>query len=239
MLTLALESTSLTASAALARDGKLLAQYSLNSGNTHSTTLLPLAVHMLNSCKLSVADIDMFACSLGPGSFTGVRIGVATIKGLAFEANKPCIGVSSLEALAYTNRAADGIVCPLINARRTQYYSALFRICGGKVIRLTADDIILAADLDKFLAPYEEDIRLCGDGYESALPYITHTRLKRTPEFLRSPGAFGVAECAAAKYAAEDDPSRFTPDVLVPIYLRKTQAEREREEKLAAESNTD
>ena len=168
MLILALESTAAMASAALLRDGKLLAQFSLNSGNTHSTTLLPMAQQILSASALSASDVDLFACTVGPGSFTGVRIGAATVKGLAFGTEKPCVGVSSVEALAWEMRMAEGIVCPLINARRTQYYSALFRVHSGEVTRLTEDDVILDADLPEILSAYDEPVYLCGDGYEAA-----------------------------------------------------------------------
>ena len=190
MLILALESTAAIASAALMRDGRLLAQASLNSGNTHSTTLLPMTENLLTSCGLTAADVDLFACTAGPGSFTGVRIGAATVKGLAFGTDKPCVGISSVEALAWGMRAADGIICPLIGARRTQYYSALFRVSGGTVTRLTEDDIILDADLPAVLAAYDEPVWLCGDGYTAAWREDLHPQLRFTPEWQRWPVIF-------------------------------------------------
>ena len=236
MLILSLESTAAMASAALWRDGSLCAQYTLQSGNTHSTTLLPMAETILRNASLRASDIDLFACTIGPGSFTGVRIGAATIKGLAFGTGKPCVGVSSVEALAWGMRGVNGIVCPLISARRTQYYSALFRICGGEVTRLTEDDIVLDADLPALLAAYDEPIYLCGDGYTAAWRESLHPLLQYTPEMYRHPSAFAAAECAAKIYANAADKSAFTDASLNPIYLRKTQAEREREERLAAQN---
>ena len=236
MLILSLESTASMASAALWRDGSLLAQYSLQSGNTHSTTLLPMAQSILTSASLTAADVDLFACTVGPGSFTGVRIGTATVKGLAFGSGKPCVGVSSVEALAWGMRGVNGIVCPLINARRTQYYSALFRICGGEVTRLTEDDVILDVDLPGILAAYDEPVWLCGDGYAAAWRGELHPKLQYTPEMLRQPSAFAAADCAAKMYADAEDKSVFTDAALVPVYLRKTQAEREREERIAAQN---
>ena len=237
MQILALDTTALTASAALWRDGSLVAQYILNSGHTHSTTLLPMIRHMLETSGVPLANIDQMACSVGPGSFTGIRIGIATIKGLAFGTGKPCLGVSSLEAMAYGMKYADGIVCPVINARRTQYYSALFRVSDGVVTRLTKDDIVLGADLDNVLAQFDEPIYLVGDGYESARGFITHPKLMETPELYRWPGAFAVADCAAHMRDKASPDTVFTPDGLAPVYLRKTQAEREREEKLASVQN--
>lgn len=237
MYILALDSTAVTASAALWSDGSLMAQYMLNSGHTHSTTLLPMIRHMLETSGVSVDKIDCMACSVGPGSFTGIRIGIATVKGLAFGTDKPCIGVSSLEAMAYGMKSVNGIVCPVINARRTQYYSALFRIQDGAVTRLTEDEVILGADLDGILAEYDEPIYLTGDGYESARGFITYPGLMYTPESYRWPTAFAVAEAAAYKLIHASPETVFTPDDLVPVYLRKTQAEREREERLALAQN--
>lgn len=236
MLILALESTAAMASAALLRDKKLLAQFSLNSGNTHSTTLLPMAQQILSASGLSAADVDLFACTVGPGSFTGVRIGAATVKGLAFGREKPCVGVSSVEALAWGMRMAEGIVCPLINARRTQYYSALFRVHSGEVTRLTEDDVILDADLPEFLAAYDEPVYLCGDGYEAGWRADLHPQLRVTPPEYRLPNAYAAAQCAAHIYETAEAPSVFTAANLTPVYLRKTQAEREREERLAAQN---
>lgn len=237
MYILALDSTAVTASAALWRDGALTAQYILNSGHTHSTTLLPMIRHMLDTAGVAVDEIDCMACSVGPGSFTGIRIGIATVKGLAFGTAKPCVGVSSLEAMAYGMRSVTGIVCPVINARRTQYYSALFRIQNGEVTRLTEDDVILGADLDAVWAPYDEPIYLTGDGYDSARSFITHPRLMYTPESCRWPTAFAVAEAASVKLKNTPVGTVFDPDGMVPVYLRKTQAEREREERLALAKN--
>ena len=237
MYILALDSTAVTASAALWSDGSLMAQYMLNSGHTHSTTLLPMIRHMLETSGVSVDKIDCMACSVGPGSFTVIRIGIATVKGLAFGTDKPCIGVSSLEAMAYGMKSVNGIVCPVINARRTQYYSALFRIQDGAVTRLTEDEVILGADLDGILAEYDESIYLTGDGYESARGFITYPRLMYTPESCRWPTAFAVAEAAAYRLIHASPETVFTPDDLVPVYLRKTQAEREREERLALAQN--
>ena len=134
MLIFALDSTAVVGSVALCRDEKPLASFTIKNGNTHSETLLPMVEAVLKSAGVTVADIDLFACSVGPGSFTGVRIGAATIKGLAFDKSKPCIGVSTLESLAYNGAIpADGkvILCPAMNARRAQVYNALFACENG------------------------------------------------------------------------------------------------------------
>lgn len=232
MLTLALESTTVTASAALCRDGMPLAQISLHVGNTHSVTLLPMIQKILQDTKYSIRDLDLLACSVGPGSFTGIRIGVATLKGLAFAQDIPCVGVSSVKALAYRLRIVNGIVCPLIGARRTQYYSALFRIQDGNVMRLTEDRVVLEAELPAILSEYREPVYLTGDGYESAAASLSHPYLCQTPPALRAPDAVSVAECACELYHKAENTSAFTAESLSPVYLRKTQAEQEREERL-------
>ena len=126
MKILALDSTANTSTVAVLENDSLLSLYTANTKNTHSETLLPMVVNVLSALSLTVKDIDLFAVSAGPGSFTGVRIGAATLKGLAFASGKSCVEVSTLEALAYNLRCFDGILCPVMNARRAQVYNALF-----------------------------------------------------------------------------------------------------------------
>ncbi|MBO5757809.1 MAG: tRNA (adenosine(37)-N6)-threonylcarbamoyltransferase complex dimerization subunit type 1 TsaB, partial [Clostridia bacterium] len=126
MKILALDSTAVVGSVALCEDTRMVAHYTLNTGNTHSQTLLPMIESALGCAEWEIDDLDLIAVSNGPGSFTGVRIGVATVKGLAFGKNIPCAGVSTLEALAYNLRYFNGIICPVMNARRAQVYNALF-----------------------------------------------------------------------------------------------------------------
>ncbi len=236
MLILALESTAQIASAALWQDGKMLALSSLSSGNTHSTTLLPMVEQMLKSTGKRISDVDLFACTVGPGSFTGVRIGAATLQGLAFGTDKPCVGISSLAAMAYQLRGFPGILCPVIGARRSQLYSALFRSDGEHITRLTEDGIVLAPDLTAYLAPYDEPVHFTGDGYGDAVKSTVHPQLCTTPVALRVPSAFAAAEAAYDLYESTADKSVFTLASVQPVYLRKTQAEREREEKIAADA---
>ena len=139
MITLAFESSAKAASVALVRDGSLISQYSQCSGLTHSRTLLPMAEDLLKNAELQLSDVDLFAVAHGPGSFTGIRIGVSTVKGLAWACDKPCVGVSTLESMAWHGLAAGGLVCPVMDARRSQVYNALFEIRDGKPARLTED----------------------------------------------------------------------------------------------------
>lgn len=241
MLILALDSTALTATVSVCDDEKLLSCHVLQNGNTHSETLLPMVEFALRNLSLTAADIQLFACSAGPGSFTGVRIGVSTIKGLAFGSNIPCIGVSTPEALAYNLIGFDGLVCPLMDARREQVYQALFSVCDGVTERLTPDRALSLAELDRLLCEHlasdPRPLRFVGDGYplaERGLPSTFATGLVRpTPELLRMQNAYSVAQVALARYR---EGIRTTDCELSPVYLRPCQAERERAERLAADT---
>lgn len=226
MLILALESTALVASVALCEDERLIGEYSLNNGNTHSETLLPMAESLLSLSSVGTDKIDLFACAAGPGSFTGVRIGAATVKGLAFGRNKPCIGVSSLEALAYNSRGFDGLICPCMNARRGQVYNALFDGGGN---RLCDDRALAIEELCKELAGKGKRVLVCGDGTGITLDgFCGRVDAVPAPERSRYQSAYAVAQCALAEYRA----GKRTSDVeLTPVYLRLSQAERMRLER--------
>lgn len=222
----ACDSTAKTASVALCEDNVLLAEFTQNCGNTHSETLLPMTEVLLNSMKTDISEIDIFAVAEGPGSFTGVRIGAATVKGLAHRRNAPCIGVSTLEALA-TNLAfgEDKIIVPVMDARRGQFYTAFFSYKGGKLERLSDD---CALGFDEFvskLVGFGKRVYLCGDGYASGRKLLGDELSYETPEKLRYQSAFSVAQIAYEKYLAGD---RTTSNELRPTYLRLPQAERDR-----------
>lgn len=233
MKILSLDSTAIVSTVAITENEKLLAQFSINNGNTHSETLLPMIEACLKVLKLSVNDIDLFACSAGPGSFTGVRIGAATIKGIAFDKNKPCAPISSLEALAHNLLYAEGIVCPVMNARRSQLYNALFLCENGKLTRICEDRLISVFDLEEELKKYiDKKIYLCGDGYDIAKGAFTKIETENTPLIHQYQNAYSVALCALE--ASKQD--LLTTDIeLSPVYLRASQAERERLERLEVE----
>ena len=231
MKILALDSTATVATVALCEDDTLLGEYTIRNGNTHSETLLPMIESLLGFFEITPDGVDLFAASAGPGSFTGVRIGAATLKGLAFDTQKICIGVSTLEALAYNLRHVNGLVCPVMNARRKQVYTALFRMQNGKTERLLEDSAIAIAELDEILKQYDEPVWLCGDGYEITAELLTHP-IFDTPERLRHQSAYSVAQTA---YLAYQSGVRTTDVELSPVYLRLSQAERERAER---EKNT-
>ncbi len=239
MFVLGVDTTAGIAAVSLIKDETVICEYSVNSGNTHSRTLLPMIESVLKSAEKKVSDIDLFALAAGPGSFTGVRIGAAAVKGLAFADNIPCIGVSVLEAVAESFSALKGIVCPVINARRGQVYCAVFS-CDGKGTpeRLTPDDTLMAEDLSKLLSQFDgEDIYFAGDGTDIVLPYCEGLSVLRTPAVMNCQSAVGVAMLGKRIYltAPEEEKAKYDHFNLSPIYLKKPQAEREREERLAAE----
>ena len=229
MLTRAIESSAKAASVALVRDGKLISQYSQCSGLTHSRTLLPMAEDMLKNAELGLDKVDVFAVAYGPGSFTGIRIGVSTVKGLAWATEKPCVGVSTLEAMSWHGLAAGGYICPVMDARRSQVYNGLFKIEGEKPIRLCEDRAIALPLLGDELKKLDAPVFLVGDGAELTAAYLKEQGLPYVlaPDNLRWQSAWGVAMAAMDKTPGN-------ADELLPVYLRLSQAERERQERLAA-----
>ena len=234
MITLAFDSTAKAASVAVCDDEKLLALYNIDNGLTQSELLLPMAENMLKSLKLTFDDVDLLACAVGPGSFTGVRIGVALVKGIAFGKNIPCISVSTLDELAENLAGLDGIIVPCMDARRQQVYTATYRGKGGTLDKLTPDRAIAIAELAEELKAFDEPIYLVGDGYEVTKRGLAAAGIltKETPKLLITENAYSVAIAAKRKY----DNGEITTDLeIAPTYLRMPQAERERLERLANE----
>lgn len=231
MIILALDSTAKAAAVALLDGETLLAKDMHDDGNTHSSTLLPMVERLLAEQHLTADDIDLFCASVGPGSFTGVRIGAATVKGIAFGKNKPCVPVSALHALAYNLRGINGIVCPLMDARRGQFYTALFRIKDGKVERLTPDAAKSGEEIAEELTQYP-GAYLVGDGAKVALPFFEGLDVVLAPEENLLADGESVGLCALEMYRSG---VQVTDAEFAPTYLRLPQAERERLEKLKSE----
>ena len=231
MLILAFETTAKAGSVALLEDGKLMAESYQNTGLTHSQTLMVMAEDLLNASGKTIADVTAVAVAEGPGSFTGVRIGVAAAKGLSWGGEIPCYGVSTLESMALTLGIYEGHVCACMDARRNQVYNALFRAEDGDLLRVTEDRAIALTDLKMDLAQISGPIFLVGDG--ASLTYKTLAaeipNLVLPPEHRMHQRASGVALAAAKKIAAGDagDGAGLTPN-----YLRLSQAERERMERM-------
>ncbi len=244
MLILALDSTALSGSVALCEDEALIAEYTVSTGHTHSETLLPMVEAVLNSAGRQVEEIGLFACTIGPGSFTGVRIGAATIKGLAFGRDVPCVGVSTPAALAengyLTAARENALICPVMNARREQVFNALFEARDGHMHRLCDDRALPVTELAGELASdpaYEgRSVILTGDGTtmtRAALESVIGAeRVICLPERDLRVNAYHVAQCALREYRAG---AYTTAAALTPIYMRMSQAERTRSEKSASE----
>ena len=230
MLILAFETSAKAASVALHDGNVLLGESYQNTGLTHSQTLMVMAEDLLKQCGKTAADVTAVAVAEGPGSFTGVRIGVAAAKGFAWGAQLPCCGVSTLEAMAATLGAWEGTVCPVMDARRSQVYNALFSANCGSYTRISEDRAISLQDLGEELQKMPKPVFLVGDG--SKLCY--NTLLERVdglvlpPEHRMHQRAVGVALCAARQLARGEAPDG---GALTPNYLRLSQAEREKLEK--------
>lgn len=227
MLTLAMESSAKAASVALLRDGELISQYSQCSGLTHSRTLLPMLEDMLKNAELTLSDVELFAVAHGPGSFTGIRIGVSTVKGLAWAGDKKCVGVSTLAAMAWHGVSHGGLICPVMDARRSQVYNALFEIQNGEPVRLCPDRAIALSDLAAELKVQGREVFLVGDGAGLSYDFLTKAGIDCSiaPQNLLYQSAWGVGMEAGRM-------SPGTADELLPVYLRLSQAERERQERL-------
>lgn len=228
MLILAFESSAKAAGTALLQDGLLLAEYYQNSGQTHSRTLLKMAQDMLENCEKTVADVTAVAVAAGPGSFTGVRIGVAAAKGFAWGRELPCFGVSTLEAMALGACAHDGVYLAVMDARREQVYCAAFEAKDGALTRLFDDCAISLGELGTRLKKIEKPVFLVGDGAQLCYNTLQQENLHLLPEHLRQQRAAGVALLAYRKAQNGEEGSALS---LTPTYLRLSQAERERMEK--------
>lgn len=214
---LSVDSSAVTASVALTDGDKVIKSEFINAGLTHSETLLPMIKRVMEGYSFN--DLESIAVTAGPGSFTGVRIGVATVKGLAFESNIPCISVSTLEAIAYNFTDENAVICAVMDARRMQFYNALFSVNNGKIERLCDDRAISIDDLKKDLAQYERVI-IAGDGAELCYNYLNMDNAFLADESRRYQNGVGVAKSALNKV-------KISAKELMPVYLRLSQAERE------------
>lgn len=231
MKILGLESSAKSASTALSEDGKILARSYQNTGLTHSCTLLPMAETMLANCGCSIDDIDVIAVAAGPGSFTGLRIGVSAAKGLAWAKELPCAAVSTLEAMAQNlAHMEDFVIVCAMDARRNQVYNALFHVQNGSLQRLCEDRAVALSVVAEDLKNEARKKIIVGDGAVLCYNYLTQSGISCTlaPESLRMQDAVGVCLCA---HTAAQQELLISSAELQPVYLRLSQAERERLEK--------
>ena len=218
MKILAVDTSAVCASVAVTQDGKILSESSINTGLTHSRTLMPMIDAVLRNGEIAMESIDMFACSVGPGSFTGIRIGVAAIKGLCDALSKKCVPVSTLEALAYNLIGRNCTAVSVMDARCNQVYCAVFLVDGEEVSRLTEDMALKIEDLAKLLEDYE-NIIFVGDGAKLCHKALGYEKAPANCEYQR-----GSSVCFAAMNHIDE---ALEAKELLPVYLRLPQAERE------------
>lgn len=229
MLLLAVDTTTAVCSVALARPDQLVAEVTTNIARTHSQRLLPLIDLLLRETSHSIGDVDVLAVSRGPGSFTGLRIGLATVRGLALALNIPVAGVSTLKVLAH-GAAVCGLVCPVLNARRQQVYTALYRVDGGEPEVVLQEQAMTVPGLLAELKRWQQPVWFCGDGAELVLdrakeelaaPRLAATHFRSNRSAALADLAFHLAR--RGELAAGDQ--------LTPLYLRESQAEIQRRRK--------
>lgn len=219
MLTLAIDTTTSVCSVALAREGKLLAEITTNIARTHSQRLLPLIDNLFAEAGVRPKDLELLAVTRGPGSFTGLRIGIATVKGLGLALDIPVVGASSLEVLAH-NLGGDGLVCPVLNARRNQVYTALYRVGGDRPEVILPEQALAIPDLIAQLAQHGDVIWFCGDGVELVMPQAQEGIAFPRVAPLHQVGNRAGALADLARFIEPMD-----VDLLTPLYLRDSQAE--------------
>ena len=229
MRLLAIDTSSLTATAALLDDNKLVGEYTLNHKKNHSQKLMPMIEELLDSCDTKPKEIDVFAVSLGPGSFTGLRIGIATMAAMAQALDKEVVGVPTLEALAYNLFNIQGLICPIIDAQKDLVYTALYRWTDGNMAEVMGQQVISIDGLIDVLKGKSEKIFFIGDGLErfgTGLKDNLGQRIAVPPSKLLIPSASSVAEVAKIKI------KKGIKTDIVPIYMRKSEAEVQYEKKM-------
>lgn len=231
MKILAIDSSSKPASASVVNDGKVLSEVFVNNGLTHSRTLMPVIKSVLDHSETSLEEIDLCAVVTGPGSFTGVRIGVAAVKGICFDLNIPCVGISTLEAMAYNLACVRGYVCAVMDARCSQVYTATFK-CGSSVERITQDRAISIDELIKHFSELDGDVYILGDGASLVYSKLVADENVNNVVLVNENNRYQKSSSAALCAAEMGDDSYVLSDELVPVYLRLPQAERELKNKL-------
>ncbi len=222
----AVDTSARSASVALVENDVIRGEYFINTMLTHSETLMPMINSLLNSTKITLKDIDCFAVNCGPGSFTGLRIGIAAVKGMAFALDKPCAAVSTLESMAYNIQSDNTIVCAVMDARCNQVYNALFDVSGKQPVRMCEDRALQIDELAAELKKIDSRIVFVGDGaglcHDRLSSEITNVEL--ASENVRFQRASSAAFCAKKLI---DNNKTVAASKLMPVYLRLPQAQRE------------
>ena len=226
MKVLAVDTSSVVATCAVLDKEKIIGEYSLNQDLSHSEKLSPMIKELMDSLKLKIQDIDIFATAIGPGSFTGLRIGIATMNSYAHVANRPVIGISTLEALAF-NLPNNDIVIPMMDARRDRVYTGIYKWIGGELFNIIEPTIMKVTELTDFINDNYEKVTVNGDGtlkYKDILEDKLEEKILFAPRGFNNCRATSVGELAILKYNKGEIDNYFT---LAPEYLRESQAQRE------------
>ena len=235
MKILAVDTTAKAASVCLAAEDKIIGSFFIDTALTHSRTLMPMLEALLSNTETKADELSAIAVNAGPGSFTGVRIGVAAVKGLAFAHNLPCVSVSTLESMAYNFSGGDCVVCAVMDARCSQVYNALFRVNGSKIERLCDDRALALTDLREELLRLDGKIILVGDGASVSYDYLKND----VPDLTIAPANNRIQTAQSTAMAAFEKINRgetLTPAELMPVYLRLPQAQRELNKRLSQQS---
>ncbi|MFZ7120562.1 MAG: tRNA (adenosine(37)-N6)-threonylcarbamoyltransferase complex dimerization subunit type 1 TsaB [Eubacteriaceae bacterium] len=222
---LAIDTATMVSSVAIINDEKLLCEITINSKKNHSEKLILLIDDMIKNCDISINDVDIFTCTIGPGSFTGLRIAISTIKGLAQSLDKPVIGISTLESLAFNLPYADGIICPIIDAQRNNVYTGLYEWENGKLICLLKDNVMEIENLFQTISKMNKNIYITGDAIKKIPQDLIKNKSNNiyiTPIIFQMPKGGSLANLALIK-AKEGMIQSYTE--LEPNYIRKSQAE--------------
>jgi len=226
MKILALETSGTVAGAALVEDEMILSEFILNNKLTHSQTVMPLVDEILKRAETDISEVDYFACSQGPGSFTGLRIGAATAKGFGLSLNKPVIGVPTLDALAYGIFNNDKIICPIIDARRNEVYTGFYTWDNGKFKKLCENEALHIDEVLSRAAVYNKEVVFLGDGIK-----VHGDRILGNEKFSVAPPSCNMPRAGNVASLAREMILSGNINKLEIEYLRKPQAERERLEK--------
>lgn len=227
MKILSIECSASPASCAIIDDGKIRASSFINAKLTHSQTLMQMIINTLDNSATKLCDIDRIAVAVGPGSFTGLRIGISAVKGLAAPTKIPCVSVSTLDGMAENFIDRDCIVCAVMDARCNQFYNALFEIKNGEIKRLCDDRALMADELKTEILNISSDTKIiiCGDGADLFYKNVCEIQnVALAPEHLKFQSAVGIGLYA---YKNIDKVGVIPPENLLPKYLRLPQAERE------------
>lgn len=236
MRILSIDSATECASCAILDDNKLMGEINLNDKKQHSVILMPIVDNLLKSLQLTIKDIDGFVVSKGPGSFTGLRIGMSMIKGLSQGTNKPFVSISSLDALAYNMAYTEGIICPILDALRDNVYTALYSFENGQLIKLTDYMAIHIDELINILKQYDSSVTFLGDATYKFMDKLMESLDKTNfaPKHLNLAKASALGELGFNLLSSGIHDELFNTS---PIYLRKPQAEREYEKRMGLDSN--